>query len=69
MDILREQGYFFGALLPRWFDGDGLLLQKLFCLPAFENIVLKSDFPKELLEIIKADWHRARVIVDRGEGR
>ena len=25
VEILRERGYFFGAAMPRWFDGDGLL--------------------------------------------
>jgi hypothetical protein len=58
-DILREQGYFFGGLLPRWLDGDGLLLQKLFCPPAFDDIVLLSDVAKELLEVIKADRQRS----------
>ena len=58
VDILRDAGYFFGGALPRWFDGDGLLMQKLDCPPYFEGIVLESDFAKELLEIIKDDWKR-----------
>jgi hypothetical protein len=57
--MLRERGYFFGGPLPRWFDGDGLLMQKLLCPPDFEGIVLVSDFAKQLLEFIKEDWHRA----------
>lgn len=48
VSILRKQGYFFGSLLPRWFDGDGLLMQKLECPPDFDEIVLFSDFSKEL---------------------
>ena len=59
VDILRERGYFFGGSLPRWFDGDGLLMQKLLCPPDFEGIVLVSDFAKQLLEFIKEDWRRA----------
>lgn len=59
VDILRERGYFFGGPLPRWFDGDGLLMQKLLCPPDFEGIVLVSDFAKQLLEFIKEDWRRA----------
>ncbi len=55
VDILRDRGYFFGGALPRWFDGDGLLMQKLECPPDFENIVLNSDFAKELLAFIQAD--------------
>ena len=62
VDVLRKRGYFFGGALPRWFDGDGLLLQKLLCPPDFDGIVLVSDFAKELLEIIKRDWRRATEI-------
>jgi hypothetical protein len=58
--ILRERGYFFGGALPRWFDSDGLLMQKLLCPPDFEGIVLESDFAGELLDAIKADWQRVR---------
>jgi len=59
VDILRDMGYFFGGALPRWFDGDGLLMQKLFCPPDFDGIVLVSDSAKALLEVIKQDWRRA----------
>jgi hypothetical protein len=59
VDILRERGYFFGGPLPRWFDGDGLLMQKLLCPPDFEGIVLVSDFAKQLLDFIKEDWRRS----------
>lgn len=58
IEILRDHGCFFGGPLPRWFDGDGILMQKLFCPPGFEDIVLDSDFAKELLDIIKEDWKR-----------
>jgi len=60
VEILRERGYFFGGPLPRWFDGDGLLMQKLRCPPDFEGIVLVSDFAKQLLEFIREDWRRAK---------
>lgn len=60
---LREQGYFFGGPMPRWFDGDGLLMQKLLCPPDFDAIVLFSDFAKGLLEFIREDWGRVK-----GEG-
>jgi len=58
--ILRQRGYFFGGLLPRWFDGDGLLMQKLHCPPDFDGIVLFSEFSKELLHYIRGDRDRAR---------
>ncbi|MDZ4186355.1 MAG: hypothetical protein U1D97_15440 [Desulfuromonadales bacterium] len=56
VEILRDRGYFFGGPLPRWFDSDGFLMQKLLCPPDFEGIVLVSDFAKELLKFIKEDW-------------
>lgn len=55
VDILREDGYFFGGPVPRWFDGDALLMQKLLCPPDFESIVLSSDVAKELLEFVRRD--------------
>lgn len=58
VEELRTMGYFFGGALPRWFDGDGILMQKLLCPPYFESIQLLSDFSKELLEVIRKDWQR-----------
>ena len=58
VDTLRERGYFFGGALPRWFDGDGMLMQKLLCPPDFDGIVLESAAAKELLDMIRLDWER-----------
>lgn len=58
-DILRERGYFFGGPLPRWFDEDGFLMQKLLCRPDFDEIKLLTDRSYQILEIIKQDWNRA----------
>lgn len=58
VEILRDQGYFFGGALPRWFDGDGLLMQKLDCYPDFEGIVLLHESSQELLACIREDWER-----------
>lgn len=55
VDIFRSRGYFFGGVLPRWFDSDGLLMQKLECPPDFDQIILWSDFAKELLAFIRKD--------------
>ncbi len=60
VDILRRQGYFFGGAFPRWFDGDGLLMQKLECPPDFDDIMLFSSFSRELLDYIRNDWQRAQ---------
>ncbi len=60
VDVLRSEGYFFGGPLPRWFDDDGLLMQKLLVPPDFEGIQLYSDRAKEILKIVMRDWSRTR---------
>ena len=57
---LRKAGYFLGGVLPRWLDGDALLMQKILCPPYFEMIQLYSDVAKGLLEIVKRDFCRAQ---------
>ena len=59
VDILRQEGYFFGGAFPRWFDGDGLLMQKLLCPPDFDNIILYSEEAKQLFEFIQRDWEQS----------
>jgi len=61
VESLRGNGYFFGGPLPRGFDGDGLLMQKLYCPPDFEGIVLDSDVARDLMAVIRTDWERAQV--------
>jgi len=54
--ILRRRGYFLGGVLPRWFNDDGLLLQRLLVDPEFEAIKLLTQRAKNILEMVKADW-------------
>jgi hypothetical protein len=56
VDILRNRGYFFGGILPRWFDSDGLMMQKVDCSPNFEGIDLLHESSKDLLSFIQDDW-------------
>ena len=56
VDRLREAGYFFGGILPRWFDSDGLLLQKISGRPNWEKIQLYYDNDRKLLEMVHTDW-------------
>ena len=56
VDVLRERGYFLGGMLPRWFDVDGLLMQKIIGKPNWEGIQLHSDRAKMILEIARKDW-------------
>lgn len=55
VDALKEDGYFLGGLLPRWFDQDGLLMQKLFCRPDWEKVQLYTDRAREILKMVRAD--------------
>lgn len=52
---LRRKGYFFGGLLPRWFDDDGLLMQKMLHEPNVPGLQLHTDKVKRLLEFILRD--------------
>jgi hypothetical protein len=58
VNILRKRGFFLGGILPRWFDVDGMLMQKIIGQPNWEGIQLHSDRAKKILEIVKADWQR-----------
>ena len=62
VDILRKKGYFLGGVLPRWFDHDGILMQKLFCSPDFDGIRLHSERSHKILEMVKQDWGRAQAL-------
>ena len=55
VDHLRDKGYFFGGFLPRWFDADGLLMQKLARLPHFGSIKLDSERAHKILDLIRRD--------------
>ncbi|MDQ7784354.1 MAG: GNAT family N-acetyltransferase [Desulfomonilaceae bacterium] len=59
-DVLRDRGYFLGGLLPRWFDEDGLLMQKILTDPDFESVRLYSDRAKQIFAMVKEDWLRTR---------
>ena len=60
VQVLRARGYFLGGLLPRWFNDDGLLMQKLLVGPDFEGIQLYSDRAKAILDLVRADWERVQ---------
>ncbi len=54
-DVLRSRGYFFAGLMPRWFNHDGLMMQKLSAEPNLQDLNLYTDFSKKLLRFILAD--------------
>lgn len=58
VEILRSRRYFFGGFLPRWFDSDGMLMQKVTHRPGFETVRLFSDEARWLLDEVQKDWAR-----------
>jgi hypothetical protein len=58
-EVLNRQGFFFSALIPRWFDADALMMQKLVHLTNYDDMKIFSDFAMEMLNFIIED--RARV--------
>ncbi|MBF0498097.1 MAG: hypothetical protein HQK58_16225 [Deltaproteobacteria bacterium] len=56
VEHLRQRGYFLGGLLPRWFDDDGLLMQKVIGRPNWEGMQLEFDRGKRIVDLAKADW-------------
>jgi hypothetical protein len=63
VDSLRERGYFLGGILPRWFDVDGILMQKIIGKPNWEGIQLYSDRAKKILELVKAAWEQKSKVI------
>ncbi|MHC1726307.1 MAG: hypothetical protein AB9866_09920 [Syntrophobacteraceae bacterium] len=61
IELLRQRGYFFCGYVPRWFDSDGILMQKISSTPDFGAIALYSDKAKKILEYVHEDWTRATV--------
>jgi hypothetical protein len=54
--VLREKGFFFGGVVPRWFGTDGLLMQKLFGSETdYDETKLYTKTAKELLTFIRSD--------------
>ncbi len=61
VEILRSRRFFFGGLLPRWFDRDGLLMQKIIGAPSWDGMRICFDHAKKLVEIVKSDWKKALI--------
>jgi hypothetical protein len=58
VDELRKQGFFFGGLLPRWFDTDGMLMQWVAAPPDWEGMNLLFPRGQHLRELAQQDWSR-----------
>ena len=56
VDCLRRRGYFLGGLLPRWFDSDGLLMQKTAARPGWEDMQIYFERAQKIAALARADW-------------
>lgn len=59
VDRLRSQGYFLGGVLPRWFDEDGLLMQRLTHTPDWDAMQLYLERSQIITGFVKDDWAQA----------
>jgi len=59
-EALNRQGFFFSALIPRWFDADALMLQKLIHPTDYDEMKIHTDFAKEMLKFIIEDRVRVK---------
>jgi len=62
VECLRRQGYFLGGLLPRWFDTDGLLMQRLCHTPDWDGIQILLDRSREIFHMVHEDWARSNLL-------
>ena len=53
VELLRQSGYFLGGLVLRWFDSDGLLMQKVLEMPPLDSIRLYSERAHRILRFIR----------------
>ncbi|MCB2168919.1 MAG: hypothetical protein KQI78_14760 [Deltaproteobacteria bacterium] len=55
VDELRRRGFFLGGALPRWFNDDGLLMQKIMEPTNWEDIQLLDERAEQIMGIVKKD--------------
>ena len=60
VDRLRARGYFLGGLLPRWFDSDGLLMQKIGARPGWEEMQIYFERAQKIAALARADWEETK---------
>lgn len=56
VDELRRRGYFLGGVLTRWFNEDGLLMQRLAHDPEWEAMQILTERSKEVVRLVRQDW-------------
>ena len=53
---LRKRGYFLGGLLPRWFEEDGLLMQRLIHPPDWDSQQILFERSQRIARMVMDDW-------------
>lgn len=62
VDELRGCGWFLGGLLPRWFDEDGLLMQRLAHAPGWDALQLLLERSQEIARLVRQDWELVQAL-------
>ena len=55
VEELRKRGYFLGGALPRWFNDDGLLMQRIFGQTKWDEIQLLDERAEQFVEMARKD--------------
>lgn len=56
VNLLRKRGYFFGGLLPLWFESDGMIMQKLSRDPDWEEVHLHDKDAQAMMDYLRRDY-------------
>lgn len=57
---LRQNGYWFGGVMPQWFCIDGFLMQRTEYTPDFEKMLIYSKTGQFIFDIVKTDFERSK---------
>jgi len=60
VSLLRQRGYFFGGILPRWFEADGLVMQKVPQEPDWDGMQLYNEDAEAVHAFVRADYEAVR---------
>ncbi|MBI5521552.1 MAG: GNAT family N-acetyltransferase [Desulfarculus sp.] len=66
VEVFRARGFFLGGVLLRWFDQDGLLLQKVHGRPNWEEIQVYSPQCRCILDLVRQDWQEVQGELPQG---
>ena len=69
IESLSSHGFFLGGVLPRWFDDDGLLMQKILRKPDWNEISVHSERAAKILKLVRADWDQKASVLGFPNGR